>query len=143
MDGPGTCAGRLEIQYEGQWRRVAKDGWTADNSDAVCRQQGCGNSRKSASADKFSPGSGDFFNKAVTCKKNALHISECTIGDSITVPSETAEITCEGECFFHSSLLPSDLLLGRRDLQSVLHMSPRCLKQLLPGVKHLQKHIFT
>ncbi|XP_041802231.1 antigen WC1.1 [Chelmon rostratus] len=95
MDGPGTCAGRLEIQYEGQWRRVAKDGWTADNSDAVCRQQGCGNSRKSASADKFSPGSGDFFNKAVTCKKNALHISECTIGDSITVPSETAEITCE------------------------------------------------
>lgn len=113
MDGPGRCAGRVEIQYEGKWQRVTKQGWTDTNSDNVCKQLKCGNKRKSASVDKFSQGSGVFLAKAVNCKPNAEHISECISdnSDNPTGEKRAQAVTCEGECVFHLSILPFNLPL--------------------------------
>ncbi|XP_038586007.1 scavenger receptor cysteine-rich type 1 protein M160-like [Micropterus salmoides] len=76
-DGPGKCAGRVEIKHEGQWKRVRKNNWKETNSDAVCRQLKCGNKGKSNSSEKFSKGSGDFLAHKVDCSGNAANINEC------------------------------------------------------------------
>nr|XP_020473604.1 scavenger receptor cysteine-rich type 1 protein M160-like [Monopterus albus] len=70
MDGPGKCAGRVEIQHEGRWKRVNKNKWTDTSSDVACKQMNCGKQRKSSN-EIFSKGSGDFLTKAVTCQPNA------------------------------------------------------------------------
>lgn len=98
-DGPGKCAGRVEIQYEGLWQRVRKEEWKDANSDAVCRELGCGNKRD---LTEFCKGSVKFLAKTVTCANTAKKISECETAD-IAQPNdkevEAKGITCEGECF--------------------------------------------
>ncbi|XP_036068530.1 scavenger receptor cysteine-rich type 1 protein M160-like [Oryzias melastigma] len=37
-DGPGKCAGRLEVQHGDEWKRVAKSGWDEENSDNICQR---------------------------------------------------------------------------------------------------------
>ncbi|KAG7239878.1 hypothetical protein INR49_030612 [Caranx melampygus] len=81
MDGPGRCAGRVEINYEGSWRQVDKNGWKDENSHTVCTQMKCGNKGKS-SPEKFSSGSRDFLTKAVNCESSASRISDCLVNES-------------------------------------------------------------
>ncbi|XP_045911254.1 scavenger receptor cysteine-rich type 1 protein M130 isoform X2 [Micropterus dolomieu] len=76
-DGPGKCAGRVEIKHKGQWKRVRKSNWKETNSDAVCSQLKCGNKGKSNSSEKFSKGSGGFLDNKVDCSGNAANINEC------------------------------------------------------------------
>ncbi|GLD45659.1 scavenger receptor cysteine-rich type 1 protein M130-like protein [Lates japonicus] len=98
VDGPGKCAGRVEIQYEGRWRQVRKDSqWTENNSNTVCKQMRCGKMRQSTSPGKFSQGSGDFLSKTVKCNKNATTIFECTIDSTTNRPKEeeAVGIICE------------------------------------------------
>lgn len=114
VDGPGKCAGRVEIMHEGQWKKVDKKQWTKTNSDTVCKQLKCGNARKSASSENFSPGLSDFLQKTVTCTSSASNISMCSIGDlnNSIDKKEALGITCEGEsAFLCLSVLSFDLLL--------------------------------
>lgn len=117
VDGPGECAGRVEIKHKGRWQRVVKDGWTETNSDVVCRELGCGGKRKTVNPDVFSQGSGDFLAKIVDCTSKASRISECIKSDRNNAATnrnkeEAQGITCEGECFFHLSVyLLFDFLL--------------------------------
>ncbi|XP_068454182.1 scavenger receptor cysteine-rich type 1 protein M160 [Clinocottus analis] len=93
MDGPGKCAGRVAIEYEGMSRRVKEQEWTDTNSEIVCGLLGCG---KKGHLEIFRQGSGDFLPMAVQCKKNAKQISDC-IGDSQdNQPKKAMGITCEG-----------------------------------------------
>ncbi|XP_041655928.1 scavenger receptor cysteine-rich type 1 protein M130 isoform X1 [Cheilinus undulatus] len=101
-DGPGTCAGRLEIKHKGQWLRVNDKTWKSPNSDVVCRHLNCGNERKPISPDvKYSKGSGGFLDVTITCADNAEHISECkVISPNPNQPTSQREredvwITCE------------------------------------------------
>ncbi|XP_037629892.1 scavenger receptor cysteine-rich type 1 protein M130 [Sebastes umbrosus] len=92
-DGPGKCAGRVEIQYEGRWQRVHE---RAQNLNAVCRELGCGNERNSTKrTEKFFQGSGDFL--TVTCKSTAKNISECTLqtDEGVKEKAQAQGITCE------------------------------------------------
>ncbi|XP_056241245.1 scavenger receptor cysteine-rich type 1 protein M160 [Seriola aureovittata] len=93
-DGPGRCAGRVEIQYEGQWRQVSKNQWD-DKSDTVCKELNCGNKSKT---ETFMKGPDNFLANTVKCKSDASTISDClTNSESNTAPSqrETVGITCE------------------------------------------------
>ncbi|XP_026010110.1 scavenger receptor cysteine-rich type 1 protein M160-like [Astatotilapia calliptera] len=96
-DGPGRCAGRLEIKHEGQWKKVPVKGWTDAQSAAVCKQLQCGEKGKT---EKFSQGSGSFL--SITCPRNKKisKISECLTENSNNQFSdretEAAGITCEG-----------------------------------------------
>ncbi|TDH11092.1 hypothetical protein EPR50_G00080460 [Perca flavescens] len=77
LDGPGKCAGRVEVQHEGKWHKVNQVGWTDTNSDTVCKQLNCGIRRALPTPEKFSQGSNDFLRKTINCKTDAKHISEC------------------------------------------------------------------
>ncbi|XP_028439401.1 scavenger receptor cysteine-rich type 1 protein M130 [Perca flavescens] len=77
LDGPGKCAGRVEVQHEGKWHKVNQVGWTDTNSDTVCKQLNCGIRRALPTPEKFSQGSNDVLRKTINCKTDAKHISEC------------------------------------------------------------------
>ncbi|NXS63444.1 DMBT1 protein, partial [Brachypteracias leptosomus] len=42
QDGPGPCAGRVEVLYQGSWQGVCGSGWSLLEAQVVCRQLGCG-----------------------------------------------------------------------------------------------------
>ncbi|XP_067447489.1 scavenger receptor cysteine-rich type 1 protein M160 isoform X2 [Thunnus thynnus] len=93
-DGPGKCAGRLEIKYEGQWKKVSKNLWAEENSDTVCKQLECGKAKEAHSTEKFSAGSNQFLQKKFTCKK-ASKISKCEIHDGTSSDEEAVGIICK------------------------------------------------
>ena len=102
LDGPGKCAGRVEVQHEGKWHRVNQAGWTDTNSDTVCKQLNCGSRRVLTTPEKFSQGSNGVLHKTVDCKTDAKHISECIPAANLNdQPRDLVAvgITCEGECF--------------------------------------------
>uniref|UniRef100_A0A669CFX8 SRCR domain-containing protein n=1 Tax=Oreochromis niloticus TaxID=8128 RepID=A0A669CFX8_ORENI len=96
-DGPGRCAGRLEIKHEGQWRKVPANRWTEAQSAAVCKQLECGEKGKT---EKFSQGSGSFLSITCPTNKKISNISECLTENSNNQrPDREVEavgITCEG-----------------------------------------------
>ncbi|XP_031732388.1 scavenger receptor cysteine-rich type 1 protein M160 [Anarrhichthys ocellatus] len=93
-DGPGRCAGRLEIQHEDTWQRVFK-GLSNSDSGFVCRQLDCGKKGKSDD-EKFSQGSGRFLAYAVQCKNKAKDISDCLREiNKLMGKGKAMEITCE------------------------------------------------
>ncbi|CAI5646638.1 unnamed protein product [Oreochromis niloticus] len=96
-DGPGRCAGRLEIKHEGQWRNVPANRWTEAQSAAVCKQLECGEKGKT---EKFSQGSGSFLSITCPTNKKISNISECLTENSNNQrPDREVEavgITCEG-----------------------------------------------
>ncbi|XP_034393319.1 scavenger receptor cysteine-rich type 1 protein M130 [Cyclopterus lumpus] len=95
MDGPGKCAGRVEIEHEGKSLRVYQQRWTDTNLDTVCELLNCGKKGNAINLDKFSQGSGEFLLKAVQCKKNAKHISECITSSYNNPRKQVMGITCE------------------------------------------------
>lgn len=98
-DGPGKCAGRVEIEYDGTWQRVKDKDWTDINTEKVCKQLKCG--KKSPNSDKFSQGTGPMLLPSVNCQQDANDISECLKdGASSQSATDTAVgVTCSSECF--------------------------------------------
>ncbi|XP_071396371.1 scavenger receptor cysteine-rich type 1 protein M160 [Centroberyx affinis] len=92
-DGLGKCAGRVEINHKGLWKRVYKSGWTDTNSNKVCDFLECGKAKKSS--DKFSQGSGPFLDKSLSCNSNSKNISDCFTNSPSSTHQEAMEITCE------------------------------------------------
>ncbi|XP_053908288.1 deleted in malignant brain tumors 1 protein-like [Cuculus canorus] len=41
-DGPGPCAGQVEVLYNGTWHGVCSNGWSLLEAGVVCKQLGCG-----------------------------------------------------------------------------------------------------
>ncbi|NWH66783.1 DMBT1 protein, partial [Geococcyx californianus] len=41
-DGPGPCAGQVEVLYNATWHGVCSSGWSLLEAGVVCKQLGCG-----------------------------------------------------------------------------------------------------
>ncbi|XP_041860276.1 scavenger receptor cysteine-rich type 1 protein M130 isoform X2 [Melanotaenia boesemani] len=93
-DGPGRCAGRLEVYHEGRWKSVNSKTSKPGYSDLVCKQLGCGTTR-SVGVKKFSKGSGDFL--SLSCKANPQDISDCikTVQSNQRDEQDAVGIICE------------------------------------------------
>lgn len=99
VDGPGKCAGRLEIHNESPESMRVEDSESIQASlPRICHLLGCGNKDRKVD-EKFSPGSGSFFPFAVKCGPEADNISDC-FEYSVLSPigkGEALMLTCEGE----------------------------------------------
>lgn len=105
VDGPGRCAGRLEIQYEGKWQRVAEGEATNNFLNHVCQELKCGEAG-TKETQGFSQGSGSFFPRALTCPPGATRISQCIKDKKVNAPGGKAlALTCKSECVSRWSLL--------------------------------------
>lgn len=99
VDGPGRCAGRLEIQHGSPGDESVEDNESIRASlPRICQLLECGNEVR-AVQEKFSPGPRSFFPLAVKCDPGAKNISDC-IEYNVNQPrgkGEALMLTCKGE----------------------------------------------
>ncbi|XP_012991778.2 scavenger receptor cysteine-rich type 1 protein M160 [Esox lucius] len=74
-DGPGRCAGRVEIQYENTWKSVKTSNWKAENSKVMCSHLGCGYDK--VPGDQFIEGKSPVMTQELTCDSTSKSISQC------------------------------------------------------------------
>ena len=90
-------AGRVEINYNGQWGTVCDDGWSSTDAGVVCRQLGFGSS---GSRSYFGQGSGPIWLDNVACIGNETMIFYCShLGIGVTRScshSEDVGVRCHG-----------------------------------------------
>uniref|UniRef100_A0A3B3H7D8 SRCR domain-containing protein n=1 Tax=Oryzias latipes TaxID=8090 RepID=A0A3B3H7D8_ORYLA len=72
-DGPGKCAGRLDVLHGGEWKRVAKSKWNEKYSDNICQRLNCGKTTAGNHSERFFQGSGNFV--SIACDQNQPDIS--------------------------------------------------------------------
>ncbi|KFM11723.1 Deleted in malignant brain tumors 1 protein, partial [Aptenodytes forsteri] len=81
VDGPGRCAGRLEVNRAGQWGTVCDDGWSRTNAVVVCRELGCGVVRTVSDLPRgrprFGPGTGRIWLDDVRCQGQEGTLQDC------------------------------------------------------------------
>ncbi|NXW83040.1 DMBT1 protein, partial [Alopecoenas beccarii] len=76
-DGPGRCAGRVEVFHDGKWGTVCDDGWDFAAARAVCRQLDCGAVISAPRRARFGPGRGPIWMDGVRCAGSEAALSEC------------------------------------------------------------------
>ncbi|KFZ52091.1 Scavenger receptor cysteine-rich type 1 protein M130, partial [Antrostomus carolinensis] len=106
VNGPGRCAGRVEIYYQGSWGTVCDDGWELSDATVVCRQLGCGESwgqhdcghKESA---RFEAGSDQIWLDSVNCSGAEAALWDCPAeswGQHDCGHKEDAGVICSGLC---------------------------------------------
>ncbi|KAG9264045.1 deleted in malignant brain tumors 1 protein-like, partial [Astyanax mexicanus] len=105
VGGTGSCSGRVEVYYRGQWGTVCDDDWDMRDAAVVCRQMGCGRALRAHISGHFGKGTGLTLMDNVGCSGNESSIRECRhngFGKHDCNHGEDAGVTCSGEenCIF-------------------------------------------
>ncbi|NWJ07270.1 C163A protein, partial [Crypturellus undulatus] len=75
--GDSSCAGRLEVFYNGTWGSVCANGTSADTAAVVCRQLGCGSGGWLVPAAENAQGSGPAWLSWVNCAPGTDSLWHC------------------------------------------------------------------
>ncbi|XP_053824338.1 deleted in malignant brain tumors 1 protein-like [Vidua chalybeata] len=98
-DGPGACAGRVEVLHLGRWGTVCDDGWAFPAAAVVCRYLGCGQVIAAPPRARFGPGRGPVWLDRLTCTGEEAAPHECRHrgwGVHSCQHSEDAGVVCAG-----------------------------------------------
>ncbi|XP_042202570.1 antigen WC1.1-like, partial [Callorhinchus milii] len=77
MDGGSSCAGRVEIYYNGTWGTVCDDSWGSLEANVVCKQLGCGPAVHATSAATCGRASAPVWLDDVRCTGKESALWEC------------------------------------------------------------------
>ncbi|NXK84090.1 DMBT1 protein, partial [Amazona guildingii] len=79
-DGPNRCAGRVEVEHEGQWGTVCDDGWDLNDAKVICRQLGCGTAVAAPGQARFGTGMDPIWLDNVECAGTEAAFRQCNRG---------------------------------------------------------------
>uniref|UniRef100_A0A8D0EVC8 Soluble scavenger receptor cysteine-rich domain-containing protein SSC5D n=1 Tax=Strix occidentalis caurina TaxID=311401 RepID=A0A8D0EVC8_STROC len=77
VDGPGRCAGRVEVFHNDKWGTVCDDNWDFTDAKVVCRQLDCGMVVSAPRRARFGEGQGPIWLNDVHCLGTEAALSEC------------------------------------------------------------------
>ncbi|XP_066428619.1 scavenger receptor cysteine-rich type 1 protein M130-like [Eleutherodactylus coqui] len=118
VDGPGRCAGRVEIYHDGRWGTICDDSWNKADADVVCKQLGCGYGVRATTGAYHGRGIGEIWLDDVQCGGNETHIQDCPanqFGDHDCGHKEDAGVIC-------SELLDLRLVDGAHECEGWLEV---------------------
>ncbi|XP_038614580.1 scavenger receptor cysteine-rich type 1 protein M130-like [Tachyglossus aculeatus] len=95
-----TCAGRLEVFYNGTWGGVCSNSMQDVTVSVICRQLGCGDSGTLESPGTYGKGSGPWWVDNVNCRPGDPTLWECPSdpwSESSCSQEEEAQIKCAEE----------------------------------------------
>ncbi|XP_051748190.1 deleted in malignant brain tumors 1 protein-like [Ctenopharyngodon idella] len=99
VGGNNSCAGRVEVYYNGEWGTVCDDYWDLRNTAVVCRELGCGNASYTMRVADFGPGSGKILKDDVVCSGSESSILNCNSAKMSDIDCEHSEdvgVICSG-----------------------------------------------
>ncbi|NXH14166.1 C163A protein, partial [Bucco capensis] len=99
VDGPGRCAGRVELLHDDKWGTVCDDNWDFMDAKVVCQQLGCGMVISAPRRAHFGRGQGPIWLDNVSCMGTEAALSECrskSWGNHGCQHGEDASVVCSG-----------------------------------------------
>ncbi|OXB52118.1 UNVERIFIED_CONTAM: hypothetical protein H355_009699 [Colinus virginianus] len=76
-DGPGPCAGRVEVLYNATWYGVCDSSWTLLEARVVCKQLGCGPAESAPIGAQFGQGHDLTLLEGLSCHGTESLFLEC------------------------------------------------------------------
>ncbi|XP_022624421.1 deleted in malignant brain tumors 1 protein-like [Seriola dumerili] len=80
VNGSNRCNGRVEVYFDGHWKRACNSDWGKEEADVVCREISCGTPVIQTIAPNFGEAH-NLLGVKTTCLGNETSISKCELQD--------------------------------------------------------------